>query len=210
MNTTAIAFPERLRQLRTAKDLTQSELADELNVSRNSIFFYEAGKRNPDIVVLKKIADYFGVTCDYMIGASINKTDETRDIGDELGLSDEAIATLKDVMRKADNDFNALLYAQNINKIICNEKLIFEIATFISPNYKTIFADFIVKDIPDHSTENSKKQTFEDVGIPYTPETRKQISELLRDSMDCRIMRHIQDELELMRGEEKNNADKKD
>lgn len=66
-------FPERLRSLRTTKGLTQSELADELGISRNSVFFYESGQRNPDILVLKKIAEYFGVTSDFMIGTAISK-----------------------------------------------------------------------------------------------------------------------------------------
>ncbi len=66
-------FSERLRSLRTAKGLTQSELANELGISRNSVFFYESGQRTPDIWVLKKIVEYFGVTGDFMIGTVNNK-----------------------------------------------------------------------------------------------------------------------------------------
>lgn len=73
MNNHKSGFPKRLRQLRNAKGLTQAELAHMIDASRNSIFLYEAGKRKPDIVVFKKLADYFGVTCDYMIGASTKR-----------------------------------------------------------------------------------------------------------------------------------------
>jgi len=203
-------FPERLRQLRTAKALTQSELADALGVSRNSIFFYESAQRTPDIIVLKKIADYFGVTCDYMIGASINRSEETRNIGDELGLTDEAIAALKQQTQDAKHDFDARMRITGINKIICNKQLIFEIASYIDPNYKAIFADFITRDFADIETENSKKQTFSDIGIPYTEENRRSISEFLCASLDGQIISHIQNELDKMRGDNSTNADKKD
>ncbi len=210
MNNITDTFSERLRQLRTAKGLTQAELADELGVSRNSIFFYEAGKRNPDIVIFKKIADYFHVTCDYMLGASINKTVETREIGEELGLTDEAISTLKQQSKEAKGDFEARMYTTAINRIIVNKKLVFEIASFIDKNFKSNIADFIARDTHDDVAESSKKQTFENIGIPYTEENRKLISEFLYDTMDEQIMRRIHDELELIRGEATNNADQKD
>ena len=88
-------FGERLKQLRREKNLTQEQLADVFGVARNSIFSYETGRRIPDIEVLKSYAEYFGVTSDYLLGLSNNRTNETAAIGDKLGLSDEAIEKLK-------------------------------------------------------------------------------------------------------------------
>lgn len=208
MDNVTKSFSERLRQLRNEKRLTQAELADALDVSRNSIFFYEAGKRNPDIIVLKKIADFFGVTCDYMIGVSFNRTVETQAIGKEVGLTDDAISVLKQQTKEAEGyDFEARMYAEGINKIICDKKLVFEISSFINPNFKSWIADFIARDTEDDFAESSKKQTFEEVSIEYTPENRKIVSEILRDSMDEQIMRRIQNELVLIRGENATNAD---
>jgi transcriptional regulator with XRE-family HTH domain len=61
-------FSERLKQLRTNKELTQRELAKLLNLSNGSIAMYETGKREPDFNILEKIADFFNVSVDYLLG----------------------------------------------------------------------------------------------------------------------------------------------
>lgn len=61
-------FPQRLKQLRTIRKVTQKELADYLHVSQNAVFNWENGKREPSIDVIKKIADYFGVSYSSMMG----------------------------------------------------------------------------------------------------------------------------------------------
>ena len=66
---------QRIRELRNAKNLTQEELGKILNVSARSIGFYESGDRDPDTKSLNKLADYFGVTIDYIIGRSDNRDD---------------------------------------------------------------------------------------------------------------------------------------
>lgn len=89
------AFAERLVILRSEKGLTQSELAEAIGISRQSVTLYERRTRIPDIEVLTKFATFFGVTSDYLVGISDNRTNETAAIGDRLGLSDEAIEKLK-------------------------------------------------------------------------------------------------------------------
>lgn len=54
----------RLAELRKARNLSQAELAKELGLSRGAIGNYEAKQRAPRIEVMKRIADYFGVTID--------------------------------------------------------------------------------------------------------------------------------------------------
>lgn len=62
----------RLREIRKSKHLTMKELATFLNVSEGAISQYENGKRCPDYTMLIKIADYFDVSLDYLLG----RTDE--------------------------------------------------------------------------------------------------------------------------------------
>ena len=50
-----------LRTLREKKDLTQAKLSEELGVHREMISMIERGVRKPNIVLLKKISDYFKV-----------------------------------------------------------------------------------------------------------------------------------------------------
>lgn len=63
-------FDTRLKELRISKNLSQKKLSEELNVSKSSINMYEHGSRRPDFDTLEKIADYFNVNIDYLLGKS--------------------------------------------------------------------------------------------------------------------------------------------
>ncbi len=58
----------RQKELRNEKSLTQAQLANILNVSQKSISNWEIGYREPDYDTLKKAANYFSVTIDYLLG----------------------------------------------------------------------------------------------------------------------------------------------
>lgn len=61
-------FSDRLKYLRTEKNLTQRDLANILDITSGAIGMYESGKRFPNSEILNKIADYFGVSMDYLMG----------------------------------------------------------------------------------------------------------------------------------------------
>ncbi|KSU14876.1 helix-turn-helix domain-containing protein [Lactococcus lactis] len=61
-------FSERLKELRKEKDLTQKEIANKLGVSRVAYTNWENGKREPNIERFVKLADYFNVNIDYVVG----------------------------------------------------------------------------------------------------------------------------------------------
>ncbi|WP_083509150.1 helix-turn-helix domain-containing protein [Planococcus rifietoensis] len=65
---------QRMKSLRSKKKLTQSELAKILGVARTTYAMYEQGQREPDYETLQKIADYFEVTVDYLLGREEKKT----------------------------------------------------------------------------------------------------------------------------------------
>ena len=65
-----ILFKERLKELRIEKKLSQAELAKELKVSQRSISSWETGFREPDFKTLSRIALFFDVTTDYLLGLS--------------------------------------------------------------------------------------------------------------------------------------------
>ena len=58
---------DNLISLRKANKLTQLELADKLNYSDKAISKWERGESLPDIVILKQLADMYGVNVDYML-----------------------------------------------------------------------------------------------------------------------------------------------
>jgi transcriptional regulator with XRE-family HTH domain len=61
-------FSERLRTLRKEKSITQYRLAKETGISAPAIASYECGRNDPGAFILCCLADYFGVTTDYLLG----------------------------------------------------------------------------------------------------------------------------------------------
>ncbi|WAM33266.1 helix-turn-helix domain-containing protein [Caldicellulosiruptor morganii] len=69
-------FRFRLKELREEKNISRNDLAEILGVSTQTIANYENGHREPNFDTLLKIADFFGVTVDYLIGHSDFRTRE--------------------------------------------------------------------------------------------------------------------------------------
>ncbi|MBQ5590188.1 MAG: helix-turn-helix transcriptional regulator [Clostridia bacterium] len=85
-------FGKRLEQLLSEKGISQGEFADAVNCSRQSINFYILGKRNPDIALAGKMAEYLGVSCDYLVGLSDIREDKSANLtADQLGLTDDTM-----------------------------------------------------------------------------------------------------------------------
>lgn len=61
-------FAERLRELRTDKNLSMKQLAKLINVTDAAISNWENDINEPKITYLKIIAEFFGVSADYLIG----------------------------------------------------------------------------------------------------------------------------------------------
>ena len=56
-----------LREIRRKKGFSQLKVAMDLNISREALSYYENGRRSPDIQMLLRLSDYFGVSVDYLI-----------------------------------------------------------------------------------------------------------------------------------------------
>lgn len=61
-----MTFGQKLRELRSNKKMTQEELGKLLNVSKVSISGYENDTREPDKGSIKKLAEFFDVSTDYL------------------------------------------------------------------------------------------------------------------------------------------------
>lgn len=69
-------FSNRLKLLRANKGLSQADFAKQIKLSKSSVNMYERGEREPGLETLERIADYFNVDMDYLLGKSdvINKS----------------------------------------------------------------------------------------------------------------------------------------
>lgn len=67
-------FSKRIAALRKQRKMTQEELADALGISRAALSHYEQGRREPDFETVQKIASFFGVSTDYLLGRTDDPT----------------------------------------------------------------------------------------------------------------------------------------
>lgn len=109
---------EKIAEQRKRKGTTQQELADALNISRSTLAGYEAENKKPSYKVLVRIAEYFGVTVDYlleldvggnvMLGKRIAELRKAcdmsqKELGEKLGLSASAIGMYEQGRREPGN-----------------------------------------------------------------------------------------------------------
>lgn len=136
-NQTKKIFADRLQDLIADSGKKIDVLAGEIGIAAGTLSAYQNATTEAGIAKLKKIADYFGVSCDYLLGEAENKTIKNEEIRKRLGLSDGAIEALEDAKRdefKIDCmfAFNFLLGHQKLLGI----KFINDIAHYIVLNHK--------------------------------------------------------------------------
>lgn len=97
----------RLKELRKENGKNQDEIAKQINVTRVSYGRYELGTSEPTIDTLCKLADYYGVSLDYLVG---------RDFGNGLGfMSEDQINFVKTFLCLTEtNQMKTVIYAANL------------------------------------------------------------------------------------------------
>lgn len=83
-----VDFGNRLRILRKERGLVQSQLADQLGLTKSVISAYETDLRMPSYDILIRISKIFGVSTDYLLGV-----DKRKSI-DMTGLTDDEVSAL--------------------------------------------------------------------------------------------------------------------
>lgn len=150
-----IMFPERLKQLRKEKGMTQIDLAEALGVSSGTVAMWETGKRKPSFEMFDKLTEVFDRRLDYILGTSDDpssqklREDEVRILGNWV-VQEE----YEDVMRKFSllDDFgqkavNAILRAEFAR---CQEQGTLKSGKGISVTVKVRkVQDPINEDLPD-------------------------------------------------------------
>lgn len=115
MNVTDI-FSERLKKLRGDKSL--QEVADSIGITRVALGYYEKGERKPDIEILYRIASYYNVTTDFLLGNENCQTHDTQFIHKETGLSEQSIKSIQNMwlktLTKEEQELSVWNNSQNI------------------------------------------------------------------------------------------------
>lgn len=74
----------RIKELREDRDLRQIDVARATGIDQRSISNYETGKTLPDSYAIIRLADFFNVTCDYLLGVSERNLQNAAAVIDEL------------------------------------------------------------------------------------------------------------------------------
>lgn len=110
----------RLVELRKKRKLTQKELADKLGIARTTYSGYENGNREPDFDTVQKLADFFGVSIDYLVGRVNNQKEilsdkERRMYGAVGNMSIEELKSLFEFEEAEEEDIKEII--KEIEKI---------------------------------------------------------------------------------------------
>lgn len=67
---------DKIRELRKERGMTQKEVAERLGIGGSTMTMYETGRREPNMETLIKIADFFDVSTDYLLGKTKAKNEK--------------------------------------------------------------------------------------------------------------------------------------
>ena len=69
----AEAFPSRLKKARAETGFTQREVAKEIKIPYSTLANYETGRTQPDLETLGILAEFYGVSVDWLLGLKSNQ-----------------------------------------------------------------------------------------------------------------------------------------
>lgn len=152
-------FSERLTQLREDRGLKRQEVADALEISRASLEYYEKGQRKPDIEVAARIAKYYGVSTDYLVGVSAaqvtaSENETLKTVCDYLGISEASAEQI--------SYLTSIGYNTNMDAILSSE--IIEILTTSLDDYdkKSIEKAIAYMTLSEAKTKKDKERLKEE------------------------------------------------
>lgn len=99
---------DQLKKLRESRNLTKKQVADSIDVTERAYITYEYGQRDISTETLNKLADFYGVTTDYLLGRepapnpfadlNLSEDDEAEVIAKYMSLPPEIRACMLDVL----------------------------------------------------------------------------------------------------------------
>lgn len=92
-------FGERLKRIRTERGLRQEDIGQIVQVGKSTVSQWEAGIHEPSLATIGKIADFFGVTTDYLLGRSDDPQGQAQrpDTDDNAAPRGNPLERLKDI-----------------------------------------------------------------------------------------------------------------
>lgn len=93
----------RIRALREDLDLRQIDVAEATGIDQKTLSNYETGKTNPDSYSIIKLAEFFQVTTDFLLGYSISNIKTNNDIKNKLNNIEKELNEIKRLLNQQGN-----------------------------------------------------------------------------------------------------------
>lgn len=90
----------RIRDLREDRDLRQIDVAVATGIDQRTLSNYETEKTFPDSAAIIKLADFFDVSCDYLLGRSGINSADTTDILNRISRIEKDITEIKHILKQ--------------------------------------------------------------------------------------------------------------
>lgn len=127
-----------LANLRNQRGLNQRELAKAIGVSNGAVAMWETNKRQPDLEMLKKLASFFAVSIDFLLGED---TDTHITMNELFGYNGEDESTVSFAQKLANQiDFNNTKLSDLANEIGVSEQTVLDWLSGENKNYTEFYS----------------------------------------------------------------------
>ncbi|MCX7745590.1 MAG: helix-turn-helix domain-containing protein [Clostridia bacterium] len=136
-----MAFSTMLKQLREERHLSQKDISEYLGITRQAVASYENGKREPDYDTLRKLADYFSVSIDYLLGRANSRDLNALTIAGNIELI-RGNMTYKEMAEDIGRKVGALIFPEMLELYAKGERMPFSGSIKILARYARVRDSF--------------------------------------------------------------------
>lgn len=151
-----MSFASMLKQLREQSRLSQKDIADYLGITRQAVASYELAKREPDYEILKKLADYFGVSIDYILGRANCRDLNALTVGSNIDLI-KGNFTYRELSQDISSRIGALIFPDMLELYAKGERMPFVGTIKILAKYAKVRDSFFYHFNTPESYEKEKE-----------------------------------------------------
>ncbi|HHX18481.1 MAG TPA: helix-turn-helix transcriptional regulator [Clostridium sp.] len=173
-----MAFSTMIKQLREEKGLSQKDVAEYLGITRQAIASYELAKREPDYEILYKLADFFGVSADYLLGRSSCRDKNAVTVGKNIDLI-KGERTYEELSQDISQKLGTLIFPEMLELYAKGERMPFIGTIKILAKYAHVRDSFFYRPNTLESYEKEKKLYSIEVSQEKLVETSEQTGFIL-------------------------------
>ena len=163
-------FATRLRELIDTSKIPQTALAEYIGVTRQAVSSYSLGTSLPDVEKFEKIADYFEVSTEYLLGRTdIKKADASKQAAAEyLGLSEDAIDAIHGLQgipleQNPENDYkHTAKPTEPLPEVFSGWLATVDLPLLISDIWRTVCSTITAQDSGWHNEKYKLEQSHKD------------------------------------------------